>query len=67
MTSLSAGDVQGLWLVISGYLVAPTAVLLAGNFALSVALGEGKLPVSRTTGLNPRSQACVACKSRGNQ
>ena len=45
MMSLSAGDVQGLWLAVSGNFIAPIAAVLVGNGAVSLITGRDGLPV----------------------
>lgn len=45
MLALSAGDVRGMWLAVSGYVVAPAALLLLGNAVFSIASGREGIPV----------------------
>jgi len=44
MMSLSSGDMQGVWLALSGFLVAPSAALLASNALLKASAGVEILP-----------------------
>jgi hypothetical protein len=45
MMSVSSGDLQGVWLSISGYLVVPSIALLLGNAILRTSVGYELLPV----------------------
>lgn len=44
MMSVSSGDLQGVWLSISGYLVVPSIALLLGNAILRTSVGYELLP-----------------------